>query len=123
MTHLARLYFPVRFAVVAAALSFIVFFLAVPGWANAWTLVPLSLAALFFVRPFAIDAPPRWTVPVLAAYLPLYLFYALRTETQSDALHYHLNIATHNGFPAGVAFYHLIPQGVELLFAAAYTFG
>ncbi|MFN7939907.1 MAG: hypothetical protein U0R19_41655 [Bryobacteraceae bacterium] len=56
-------------------------------------------------------------------YLGLYVYYALQPETQSDALHYHLSVATHSGFPHQTGFYDLIPQGIEMLFAMGYSLG
>jgi len=121
VTPTARLYFPARFAIVGAVLSLVIFFLAIPGWATLWTLLPLTLAAIYFILPIALERPPRWAIVVSVPYVAAYLYYALQPETQSDALHYHLNIATHHGFPSSLSFYNLIPQGIELLFAAAYS--
>jgi hypothetical protein len=121
VTPTARLDFPVRFAIVAAVVSTIVFFLACLGWANAWTAAPLATAATYFLRPFTFERPPRWAIWIGWVYLALYLHYALQPETQSDALHYHLTVATHNGFPDRISFYDVIPQGVEMLFALGYS--
>ncbi len=121
MTPTARLYFPVRFAIVAAVLSTIIFFLACLGWANAWTTAPLAIAAIYFLRPFTFERPPQWAIWIGWVYLALYLHYALQPETQSDALHYHLTVATHHGFPDRIAFYDVIPQGIEMLFTLGYS--
>src|SRR5262249_18768431 len=56
-----------------------------------------------------------------------YLAYALTPEVQSDAVTYHLSLATSakrdGGFPSRIGFYEVLPQGIETLFAMAYRFG
>lgn len=120
---LAALHCSVRFAVVAAVVSTIIFGLACLGWANVWTLAPLAVAGAYFVWPIEFERPPLWASLVGAVYLALYLYHALQPEIQSDALHYHLTVAMHGGFPDRVAFYDVIPQGIEMLFAVAYGVG
>lgn len=90
--------------------------------------VMLGLGFLCLV-PLAFTPPRlRFQIPWYVA-VPglLYLPYALAPETQTDALNYHLTLATEalrsGGFPQRIGFYEVLPQGIETLFAFAYAIG
>lgn len=64
---------------------------------------------------------------ILAAYGIWYLVNALAPEVTPDGVTYHLGLAREyvrlGAFPDRIAFYDLIPQGMEMLYTVAYTFG
>ena len=64
---------------------------------------------------------------VFAAYGVLYLVHALAPELQPDALYYHLGLVNEyarlGAFPNRIDFYGVLPQGMEMLYLFAFTFG
>jgi hypothetical protein len=75
-----------------------------------------------------LDAVSRWVFfPALAIYGVLYLVHAAAPEIQPDAITYHLGLTAEyvrlHGFPDRIGFYEVLPQGMEMLFAAAFAFG
>ncbi len=123
----------VEFAVGAAAVHLCVFALlaaGIAGRASFAVLAALCLATMLVHRPRWPRlrwTGMRWVWPVAAAYGALYFIHALTPEIQGDALHYHLTLGAAaregGGFPSRIAFFDLIPQAVETLFAFAYAFG
>ncbi|MBI4908920.1 MAG: hypothetical protein HY820_35195 [Acidobacteria bacterium] len=87
----------------------------------------IAAAPVVWLRPAIHIAAPKWVWPIAAIYGGLYFLYALTPEVQSDALHYHLWLATQTqstgGFPSLISFYNVLPQGMETLFALAYVIG
>jgi hypothetical protein len=63
----------------------------------------------------------------LACYTALYLINALAPELEPDAVAYHLGLTSEyvrlGGFPHRVGFFEMLPQGLEMLFVAAFAFG
>lgn len=124
----------VEFAAGAAAVHLCVFALLAAGLAGRASFSALSalcLATLLHHRPrwtrLSWSGIRWWVWPVAAGYGALYFVQALTPEIQGDALHYHLTLGVAardaGAFPARIAFYDLIPQGVETLFAFAFVFG
>lgn len=121
-----------QFATGAALLSVAVFGLLLAHMAKPWAMLMLGglcLAPLALYRPklSSFRWPPAWTWILAAAYGALYLANALSPEIQSDALNYHLSIpvsaARTGSFPDRISFYEVMPQGLETLFAMAYSVG
>jgi hypothetical protein len=119
-------------AIGAALLSLAVFFLLVAGVAGKGAFAAVAavgLSALFLARngaraPAFEFSRPLW---ILAPFGVLYLVHALAPEIQPDAVGYHLsNVAEYlrlGRFPDRADFYEIIPHGVEMLFAFAFSFG
>ncbi len=133
----ARQPFPevVRLAVGAAVESLLIFLLLAAGIAHSWVTLPLCALAVApllihrprFHRPDFGDAP-RWLLWIIAGiYGAFYLIHALAPEIQPDAMTYHLGLvreyARTGSFPGRVAFFEMIPQGIEMLFVPAYQVG
>jgi len=119
-----------RIRIGAAALSLIIFVLFLTAMARPWAFLALAVAGcapILLHRPRCPSrrrsGPGRWAI----LYGTLYLLYALAPEIQSDALHYHLALAanthTSGAFPQQISFYAVLPQGVETLFAFAFSIG
>lgn len=141
------------FGVGSAALSLVVFALLAAGLGGHRVFLPLGLcliaAALLSDRgtAFSLWSPSSivfslwnlrgrgfrlWTpwslfVPILSVYSILYFVHALAPEIQPDAITYHLGLVAEytrlGGFPHRVAFYEVLPQGMEMLFTFAFAFG
>lgn len=120
------------FAAGAALLSLSVFALLVAGVASKAAFAAVAavgISVLFLSR----NSPPRpvmeWSRPlwILVPFGVLYLVHALAPEIQPDAVGYHLgNVAEYlrlGRFPDSVDFYEILPHGVEMLFAFAFSFG
>ena len=122
----------------AAAESLLVFLLLLFHLAH-WS-VFLALGAAAIVAAWRFAAPPRPTPPacqplriplaawaIFTAYGVWYLVNALAPETIADGITYHLGLpreyARLGAFPGHIAFYDLVPQGMEMLYTMAYTFG
>ncbi|MCC6361980.1 MAG: phospholipid carrier-dependent glycosyltransferase [Bryobacterales bacterium] len=121
-----------QFATGSALLSVAVFGLLLAHTAKPWAMLllgALCLAPLALHRPklSGWQWPPVWSWILLAAYGALYLANAFSPEIQSDALNYHLSIpvsaARTGSFPDRITFYDVMPQGLETLFAMAYSVG
>ena len=70
---------------------------------------------------------PRPVWIVFAAYGVWYFVNALTPETIADGFTYHLGLPAEylrlRGFPDSVAFYGMLPQGMEMLYTVAFAFG
>lgn len=128
-----------RFGLGAAFQSIIVFLLLEAGWANRWVFLAIgccALAALYRIRPAflrenvvaPLDPWSRWLFGiVMLTYTVVYLICAAAPEIQPDAITYHLGLAAEyvrlGRFPARIGFFEVLPQGLEMLFVAAFAFG
>lgn len=123
----------IRFALGAALMSVAVLACVWFGAASKVVFGLLGIAALgglFFFRRLPSGGNPRtgpFFVVIAVPYAVLYLVHTLAPETQADAMAYHLGLVREwvrlGGFPNRIGFYELIPQGMEMLFGFAYTFG
>lgn len=123
----------VRLAIGAVALSTAIFLLLLAG-AFDWRIVlgagAAALAAGWRMRraaaPDGVHAP-RLAAAVLGVYGVYALVNALAPETVADGVTYHLGLVSEyvrtGGFADRIAFYEMTPQGIEMLFAAAFAFG
>ncbi|HWB85602.1 MAG TPA: glycosyltransferase family 39 protein [Bryobacteraceae bacterium] len=122
----------------AAALSFVIFLLLLihtAVWPVFLAVGCAAIVALKWLHRMPIhDAAvkplgrARWVaVAVFSAYGVWYFVNALAPETQADGITYHLGLAYKYvrlaGFPSHVAFYDLLPQGMEMLYTMAFAFG
>jgi hypothetical protein len=118
----------------AAAYSFLVFVLLIAHALNWIALLILgsaiAAAAWAFRGPSAESGNLRIPRPawiIFAAFGIWYLVNALAPETVADGVTYHLGLAREYvrlvGFPDRIAFYDLVPQGMEMLYTAAFAFG
>jgi hypothetical protein len=118
-----------RFVTGAAALSLLVFALAVLKLAYPVVFLTAGAAICWFGRPERL-ARPRWT-PVLlvfGAYFVLYFFHAMAPEASPDGTGYHLALVARYQREHGLIritdnFYAGLPAGVEMLFLFAFAFG
>jgi dolichyl-phosphate-mannose-protein mannosyltransferase len=125
----------IRFGLGAAVLSHVILLLVLTG-----TLYSRPLTALLILLALPLlrlrpgrrwDTPDRYTLiafgPVVIIYGVFYAVNALAPEIQPDAASYHLGLVRewhiHNGFPDRIGFYEALPQGLEMLFAAAFDIG
>ncbi|MGA2273793.1 MAG: hypothetical protein ABSH00_09570 [Bryobacteraceae bacterium] len=129
----------IALAVGAAFESLLIFLLLILhlGWRPAYLVVGLApLAVLPFLRPARLEdagVEPlgrygRIAAGVIfAAYGVWYLVNALAPEISPDGMTYHLGLPfeyTRLGrFPHRIAFYDMLPQGMEMLFTMAFAFG
>ncbi len=123
----------------AAILSLCVFFLMLLEAANETSFLTLGVCALLPLllrdkrpRPEEkrepLDRVTLWLlIPILSAYGILYLVHTLAPELQPDALYYHLGLVSEyfrlGTFPNRIAFYEVLPQGMEMLYLFAFAFG
>ena len=115
----------------AAIESLLVFGLLAAGIAHPPAFVALGaigLAPLVWIRPRPkAPMPPGLLRPVFAVYGFLYLIHALAPEIQPDGVSYHLGLVSEyarlGGFPDRVAFFEMLPQGMEMLFLFAFVIG
>jgi hypothetical protein len=127
---------PILFATGSALLSLIVFLLLLAGIANRWVFLGVGLAILLVGRvPRPAAGPPagfdritkRLLIPILGVYGGFYFIHALAPEIQPDATTYHLGLVREyirlGSFPHRIAFFEVMPQGLEMLFAFAFAFG
>lgn len=119
-------------AIGAALLSLVVFFLLAAGVAGRTAFAAVAAAGimvLFLARGNIRRPTMEWSRPlwILLPFAVLYLVHALAPEIQPDAVGYHLgNVAEYlrlGRFPDSVDFYEVLPHGVEMLFAFAFSFG
>ncbi len=119
---------PLQLAAGSALLSVAVFLLLLAGIAKPAAFVLLAVACLAAGRvgKLSLALGGWWTAGALPFFI-WYLITALAPEIQPDSLNYHLKIAiearSHGGFPSGLSFFDLVPQGLETLFAMAYSIG
>ena len=124
----------ILFALGAAAESVLVFFLILLHLAHWGAFLALGgaaiLAAWFFsgtpTAPEPMRIPPAGWV-VFGAYGVWYLVNALAPETIADGITYHLGLPREylrlGGFPDHITFYDVVPQGMEMLYTVAFSFG
>ena len=124
---------------VGAALESLLVFLALAVGAGYWPLyLGIGAAALAaYPRlhgkhstdplPWGPTAASRVAAALLAAYGVFYFVNALAPETLSDGIVYHLGLAYEytrlGSFSRRIEFYHMLPQGMEMLFTMAFAFG
>src|ERR1035437_6807265 len=122
-------------AIGAAAESVLVFLLLLFHLAHWGAFLALGAAAILAAWRFRgkgtgtrdpIRIPrPAWVI--FAAYGVWYLVNALAPETIADGVTYHLGLPNEylrlGGFPDHIAFYDVVPQGMEMLFTVAFAFG
>jgi hypothetical protein len=126
----------VRFGIGAAAESVLVYLLLLCHLGKFLPVLFAAIPALFFIRPARFSEPAaepmdrvtRWIVlPILAVFGGYYLVHALAPEIQPDAITYHLGLTAEyvrlGHFPQRIGFYEILPQGLEMLFAVAYSIG
>jgi hypothetical protein len=124
---------PVRFLNGAILFSSCVFALLACGlgYPAAFLLLSGLLLALASRSHSACTPPlPRMTwffCVILTAYALLYVVYALAPEIQPDAIGYHLRLVSEyarlHAFSNRIAFYDMLPQGMEMLFVPAFSLG
>jgi 4-amino-4-deoxy-L-arabinose transferase-like glycosyltransferase len=124
---------PLRLALGGVILSTVVYALLLAGvfhWGVVLAIGGLALAGTLVVA--RTDMPgkedlPRAVMVVLAIYGVFYFVNALAPETVADGITYHLGLVSEyvreRAFPDRIAFYELVPQGMEMLFCAAFAFG
>jgi 4-amino-4-deoxy-L-arabinose transferase-like glycosyltransferase len=129
----------VRLGLGAVIESLLIFFLFLFGWGTATVFLVggvLSISTLIFLHPVrlaesptvSLDLVSRWIFfPIRAVYAVLYLVHAMAPEIQPDAVTYHLGLTAEylrlGAFSNRIGFYEVLPQGMEMLFAAAFAFG
>ncbi len=128
----------ITLAVGAALESLAVFLLLEAGAANRLAFLLLGAAALAMLvaakrpvykfRPLAADRVTcGLAAALLASYGVLYLVHALAPEIQPDGVTYHLGLVRQylrlGSFSGEIAFFEMVPQGLEMLFLVAYAFG
>jgi hypothetical protein len=128
-------HFALAYLTGSAVLSLIVFAVAALGWSHSWTYLILLLAALTAVH--VSKALPCPSIPSkrhfllllpFAAYTIFYLLHAAAPELSPDGSYYHLGFVelyhrTGRLVTLTDTFFNHMPQGAELLFLHAYTFG
>lgn len=137
---LRRLAAPPEIALaVGAALESLLVFLALVAGAGYWPVYlavgAAALAAYPRLRgkhgdeplPWGRSAQARAAAALFAAYGIFYLVNALAPETVSDGIVYHLGLAYEytrlGSFSRRIEFFHMLPQGMEMLFTMAFAFG
>ena len=124
----------IRLALGAAAESAVVFFLLLFHAAHWSAFLALGAAAMLAAWRFrGAPAPPeRMRIPlagwlVFGAYGVWYLVNALAPESIADGMTYHLGLPREyvrlGGFPDRTTFYDVVPQGMEMLYTVAFSFG
>jgi uncharacterized membrane protein YhaH (DUF805 family) len=126
----------VRFAPGAAIGSALVYLFFLVGFGKLLPVLAIFLPFLFLVRPKPFSEPAaqpldrltRWFVlPSLAVFGLYYLVHAMAPEIQPDAIAYHLGLVAEylrlGHFPHRIGFYEILPQGLEMLFAMAFSIG
>jgi uncharacterized membrane protein YhaH (DUF805 family) len=87
-----------------------------------------AIPVLFFLRPKnKVEQAVSPAILLFSVYGIYYLIQALAPEIQPDAISYHLGLVAEylrlGHFPPRVGFYEVLPQGLEMLFAAAFQIG
>jgi Dolichyl-phosphate-mannose-protein mannosyltransferase len=88
----------------------------------------IGLLPLVVLRPrLKIPAPAGLAAILLAGYGAFYLIHSLAPEIQPDGMSYHLGLVAEyarlGAFPHRVAFFEMLPQGMEMLFLFAFSLG
>lgn len=121
--------FEIALALGAVLESLIVFLLLLGNVAHWGLFVGLSAAAAVaaYRMGWRRAEATSWAFAILAPYGLWYLVNALAPEITPDGVTYHLGLTREyvrlSGFPDRVAFYDLIPQGMEMLYTVAYAVG
>ncbi|MBZ5585735.1 MAG: glycosyltransferase family 39 protein [Acidobacteriia bacterium] len=121
----------VFFALLAHAAHWSVFLaIGAACTAGGWFLPPVGLS-FRQKQPAPKIGHRRYLVPlagaIFGAYGAWYFINAAAPETLADGITYHLGLPYEyvrlGGFPARIAFYDMAPQGMEMLYTAAFAFG
>jgi hypothetical protein len=121
----------VRFVSGASLLSLLIFAAAAAGFVYPATVLAIGAVAILVARAaWRLPARPRWTNWWLL-FLPffvLYFFNSMAPEISFDGSRYHLGLVgrylrEHGFHPITDNFYAALPQGVEMLYLFAYSFG
>jgi hypothetical protein len=122
--------FQITLGLGAIVWSFVTFVLLLVNAAWWWTFLAIGLAAIGLSWNAGWRRPPRpeaYATLLFAAYGVWYFVNALAPEITPDGITYHLGLPREYvrlaGFPDRIAFYDLLPQGMEMLYTAAYAFG
>jgi hypothetical protein len=122
----------------AAAESLLVFFLLLFNLAHWGLFLAVGIAAIACLWPLRRIALPEtagtalglgWLPAgvILAAYGAWYFVNALAPETIADGITYQLGLPYDyvrlGGFPDRIAFFDMVPQGMEMLYTVAFAFG
>jgi hypothetical protein len=121
----------ITLALGAIAQSFLVFLLLLVNAAYWWAFAAVGVVAIGICWKTAgwrrLYRPEAYTTVILGAYGVWYLVNALAPEITPDGITYHLGLVREYvrlaGFPDPITFYDLVPQGMEMLYTAAYAFG
>jgi len=128
----------IALALGAAAESFLVFLLLLVNAGRWYAFLAIGAFAAVCWRPFprsplreAVKRPlgKAWIVAaaIFGAYGLWYFTNALAPEILADGMTYHLGLPYEylrlGGFPDRITFYDLVPQGMEMLYTAAFAFG
>lgn len=128
----------IALALGAAAESFLVFLLLLVNAGRWYAFLAIGALAAVCWRPFprsplreAVKRPlgKAWIVAaaIFGAYGLWYFTNALAPEILADGMTYHLGLPYEylrlGGFPDRITFYDLVPQGMEMLYTAAFAFG
>ncbi|MGH9721349.1 MAG: hypothetical protein ACRD8O_14150 [Bryobacteraceae bacterium] len=122
----------VGIALGAVVVSLVVFALLVCGVATWPAFAILGLTAVWCGRRFRLPSglegrPPILHSLILAVYAVFYLICTLAPEIQPDGFTYHLGLAAEyarlGAFPSRVAFFEMLPQGMEMLYLPAFLTG
>lgn len=115
-----------QFALGAAIESALIYFFFLFNAGSYLYALFAAIPLLFLARPKVGEAVPPATW-LLIPYGLYYLVHALAPEIQPDAVSYHLGLVAEylrlGHFPPRVGFYEILPQGLEMLFAAAFQIG
>ncbi|MCU1238440.1 MAG: hypothetical protein JWP63_6407, partial [Candidatus Solibacter sp.] len=117
----------------AAAESLFVFLILLANAAHWAVFLAMGAAAITLAWRYGaakVSEPVRIPRPVwivFAAYGIWYFVNALAPETLADGITYHLGLPAEylrlRGFPDSVTFYGMLPQGMEMLYTVAFSFG
>ena len=124
----------IALAVGAALLSHLIFLTLLAGAANLWTFLLLAVvtAALGTLKAQRAGAnspglPHPIYLAIFGAYGVLYFLHALAPEIRSDGYTYHLGLPAEwlrlGSFSGRIAFFEMLPQGLEMLFMFAFALG
>jgi len=126
----------IRFALGATVESLLVYLFFLDRMGSVLPILAIFIPIIFFKRPAPFSEPAvrpldrltRWILfPLFAIFGVYYLVQALAPEIQPDAISYHLGLTAEylrlGTFPKRITFYEILPQGLEMLFAVAYSIG
>ncbi len=120
----------IRLALGAAIESFLVYLLFILGLGHYLLVLAILVPAVFFIRPPLPKQPatrPWILLPIFLVFGVYYLVHAMAPEIQPDAISYHLGLTAEylrlGAFPHRIGFYEILPQGLEMLFAVAFSIG